>query len=283
MKESIKQQKLLKSIVYWTLPPGIKNTFRELSIVRGYMAMKPILQKNLDLKDKHHGKRCFILCTGPSIKSQDLSLLKNEICFACSRFYLHEQIEIIKPIYYVQPSWHEPISIEAYKSTIHKAYERMPWSTAILGENAFSILNDSSLFNGNIYYYYGGYYGGGVHKDYLKIDLTAKTLKILSVSTQAIATAIYMGFKKIYLLGCDHDYIINWGKSQHFYDESISQYSEDWSGGLLQEFENHVDLWRTYLALKNIGTLTDAKIINLTPGSLLDVFERKELAHILQG
>lgn len=275
----MKLRALLNSIAYWTLPPGIKNTLRELKGDPAYNAMKPLLQNNLALKDKHRGERCFLLCTGPSINSQDLSGLKNEISFACSRFYLHEQVEIIKPKYYIQPSWHEPISQDAYKKTISKAYERMPWATAVLGSNAFSILDDSSLFNGNIFYYYGGV----PYENCFKIDLTTKTMNLVAVSTQAICTAIYMGFKKIYLLGCDHDGILYFGKSRHFYKESLAEFKDDWSGGLLTEFEGGLNLWKTYLAIKKIANLENIEIINLTPGSLLDVFERNSLVNVLDS
>jgi len=276
MKTSFQQRNLLSSIAYWTLPPGIKNTLHCLRIDPAFNAMKPILQKNLALKDKHSGQRCFILCTGPSINSQDLTLLKNEISFACSRFYLHKQVEIIKPMYYVQPQWHEPISREAYKKTIHKAYEIMPWSIAILGDNAFTILDDT-FFAGKIYYYYGGV----SYAQLSSIDLTTKALDIISVSTQAIYSAMYMNFKTIYLLGCDQDSILHYGKSRHFYNESAAEFKDDFSGGLIDEFENNLTLWKTFLALKHIGSLNNTEIINLTPGSFLDVFERKQLAEVL--
>ena len=39
-------------------------------------------------RNKHEGRRCFILGTGPSLKKTDLSLLKNEFTFGLNRIYL---------------------------------------------------------------------------------------------------------------------------------------------------------------------------------------------------
>lgn len=41
-----------------------------------------------EFQDRHLGERCFILGNGPSLKSTDLSLLKNEITFGLNRVYL---------------------------------------------------------------------------------------------------------------------------------------------------------------------------------------------------
>jgi hypothetical protein len=45
-------------------------------------------QKRLrDLRDKHKGKRCFIIGNGPSLKNMDISKLKNEITIGSNGIY----------------------------------------------------------------------------------------------------------------------------------------------------------------------------------------------------
>lgn len=39
-------------------------------------------------RDLHHGRRCFVLGNGPSLRHTDLSLLKNETTFGANRIYL---------------------------------------------------------------------------------------------------------------------------------------------------------------------------------------------------
>ena len=59
------------------------------------------LSKNIELKDRHKGRRAFIVGNGPSIKRQDLKLLKNEISFFVNRAFVHEDYAIIKPTYHI--------------------------------------------------------------------------------------------------------------------------------------------------------------------------------------
>jgi len=55
--------------------------------------------KNLELKDKHLGKRAFIIGNGPSILNQDLTRLSNEVTFVLNSFFYHPQYEQISPTY----------------------------------------------------------------------------------------------------------------------------------------------------------------------------------------
>ena len=71
-------------------------------ITQDFKSLKVFLNKNKGLKDKHKGSRCFILLTGPSIAREDLRPLSDEITFACSRFFLHQDIGVISPKYFLQ-------------------------------------------------------------------------------------------------------------------------------------------------------------------------------------
>ena len=107
---------ILNSLSYWLLPPNVKNTL--LSIYSKQVAFKDyrverdiisrLCKKNSKFKDIHNGERCFILATGPSIKTQNLRPLKNELCISVSQFYLHKDIQIISPKYYVLAPSHPP-------------------------------------------------------------------------------------------------------------------------------------------------------------------------------
>ena len=46
------------------------------------------IQRLGELKDKHKGKRCFIIGNGPSLKNTDVSKLKDEYTFGMNRIYL---------------------------------------------------------------------------------------------------------------------------------------------------------------------------------------------------
>src|SRR5512135_2231307 len=46
------------------------------------------IRKLAALKDSHKGERCFLIGNGPSLRSTDLSRLKNEFCFGFNRIFL---------------------------------------------------------------------------------------------------------------------------------------------------------------------------------------------------
>lgn len=54
----------------------------------------------LSLKDKHKGRRCFIIGNGPSLRISDLDRLKNEITFASNKIYLAFDSTDWRPDYY---------------------------------------------------------------------------------------------------------------------------------------------------------------------------------------
>jgi hypothetical protein len=80
----------------------------------------------------------------------------------------------------------------------------------------------------------------------------------------------------------DHNYILHYGESKHFYEEAKDSkvkggYSE-WDKSLVEDigaqFESSAELWKQYRLMKKIAERQNVKIINLTDGGLLDVFER---------
>ena len=70
----------------WIIPPGYIN------ILKLFKAKKSdiIIAENSNLKNSYNNiNRCFILATGPSIKNQDLTCLKDEFCISVSNFFVH--------------------------------------------------------------------------------------------------------------------------------------------------------------------------------------------------
>ena len=52
------------------------------------------------LKDKHRGRRCFIIGNGPSLKIEDLDRLKDEVTFASNKVYLAFDSTEWRPTHY---------------------------------------------------------------------------------------------------------------------------------------------------------------------------------------
>jgi hypothetical protein len=73
--------------------------FRRLLLAQGVVITKND-KRIVALKDKHGGQRCFVLGNGPSLRTQDLDRLKEEITFASNKIYLAFEDTDWRPTYY---------------------------------------------------------------------------------------------------------------------------------------------------------------------------------------
>lgn len=237
---------------------------------------REVLNRNKIFKDKHKGKRAFVIVNGPSLKNQNLSHLKDEITFVVSAFYRHEVIKTWQPTYY---------------SILDKTFFENTEKSKIFFDELNSKVNKSKFF---IPYFRG--YNSNISRGLLpvnqtfyvataglpndKIDLTDIVQSFQSVSAFALAQAIYMGCSEIYLLGFDHDYLSYRGIDRHFYDGGtlkghISSYTP--LSEMItyeQEMKSCLKLWSNYNSLKKSATKRGISIFNATDGGYLDVFER---------
>ena len=56
-----------------------------------------LLKGNMKFKKLYEGERCFILGNGPSLKEQNIELLKHEYVFTVNQFCRNPISEVIKP------------------------------------------------------------------------------------------------------------------------------------------------------------------------------------------
>lgn len=140
------------------------------------------------------------------------------------------------------------------------------------------LVEQNGLFSDRVSYYHIG--GDWNEFERIGIDLTKPIPGVLSVSVLALEIALFMGFKEIYLLGCDHTWASNFGVTSHFYKESESilatrpGYSE-WTGyDMGDQFHTNWLLWNQYKALRNYFQPRGVNIYNATAGGALDVFPR---------
>lgn len=264
-----------KKIAYWTLPLGVQQIIRTIRKGTNSLAQELLLERNQELRDRHKGERCFILATGPSIREQDLKVLKNEYCIAVSNFYLHPDLNMINPQYYCIAPWHPPHNKSNYIELLYEVGNRARESTFFLGISECQQVQENSLKLGKELYYLQF---GASNSEIISsgIDLTRATLPPQSVTIMALQIAVFMGFSQIYLLGFDHDSILNYGgnfENKHFYPEHKAKLVTDkdtFKGSLI----SYLNLWNQYEAIKVVSEKKGIEIYNATHGGLLDVFER---------
>ena len=275
---------LARRTAYWTLPPGIQAIIRSrLNRSRTLTSEKlAVLQRNRALRNRHAGERCFILATGPSIREQDLTLLQGEICFAVSNFFVHPDFATIQPRYYCVAGYHEPITEAAWIEWLREMEAATGAATMFFSLNDRERTEHNGLFRGRQVHYlqFGASRDGILRRG---IDLARPVLGPQSVPVMALEIAIYMGFRHIYLLGCDHDWILHLHTSTHFYEESqhalVRQGYNEWSdapraGYLERQCQHLISLWQQYKVIQSIAQAKSIRIFNATEGGLLDVFPR---------
>ncbi|WP_107668519.1 6-hydroxymethylpterin diphosphokinase MptE-like protein [Cyanothece sp. BG0011] len=251
------------------------------------------------LKNKYAGQRCFILGNGPSLKKQNLLTLKNEVTFVANWFALHENCQAIKPTFYC-------ICAHEIFGTNTKAYLR--WEKEVnfdeklydliskKAENSIKVfpiffkegIENKNLFEGQEvrYLFYeppvkGIHKVGSMNLDIAKQRLHSGETVILNF---CLPIAYYLGFKEIYLLGCDCDYGIQkpTDSRQYFY-QSQEQTGDappfDW---LQRSWSTDGPMISSYVVARKEFEKTGRTIYNATAGGKLEVFPRVDFNEIIK-
>lgn len=261
---------------------SIYKKFNEINILN--KKSKNLLNRNKIFENKHKGKRAFVIVNGPSLKNQNLHLLKNDITFVVSAFYKHDVIETWQPTYYsiLDKTFFE--NTEKSKFFFKEIKEKIHSSTFFIPYfRGYKANIERNLLPLDQTYYIAT---AGLPNE--KIDLSNVVQSFQSVSAFALSQAIYMGCSEIYLLGFDHDYLAYRGIDRHFYIggtlkghiSSNTPLSEMYT--YEEEMKSCLKLWKNYRFLKKSAQKRGIKIYNATEGGYLDVFERISYESLFQ-
>jgi len=245
--------------------------------------------RNRKFKNLHAGERCFLLGSGHSITTQDLTKLKNEIVFTQNHFQAHKDISIIAPKYHVViPKFHPADYDQDWIDWIQDMEAKLPSDTTFFwGTNTKELIESKTKLASRSYYVDTGFHAICLRK--AKVDLTKRIMSVPTVITQCITIALYMGFSKIYLAGFDLDQICRmsnrdsirfYGHSQITRNEAEKKIEDD-SGASGFDFFNYWMIWRQLNLLKQYGDVNHQKIINVANGGLLNVFPRDDFDKVL--
>ena len=244
--------------------------------IKQYIENYPICRELKNYRDIHHGRRCFIIGTGPSLTVNDLNKLKGEITFAPNRiFEIFPQTDW-RPTYYVNQDYK---LICKYVDEIKKLKVKRKF-LMVDAKNLFEGVDDISYFVLR-------------HKDFYPNDADFSTRvdrfvgQGFTVTYGAIQLAYYMGFSEVYLLGIDHNYAISLNeKGIPVIQEGVKDYFVG------SKASNVVGLNLPRTAESTLAYMTARKfadkqknfnIYNATRGGKLEAFERVDLDHVLAG
>lgn len=230
--------------------------------------------RQLKLKDKHKGERCFIIGNGPSLRADDLEKIKGEVSFA---------VNYIDAIF-DQTAWRPTYYLSGDSASYFLDGEKL---SRVDAKYRFLNVRLADLF---CRVYDGVYYYNTLSmssEDNFSQDIIDGVYWSHGVLYSAMQLAAYMGFAEIYLLGVDHQYskekdvatgvIFDKGMKDHFYDEPEMDYKTICGilyGKEAQQVARLDLLTQNFKAAKSICEPRGTTIYNATHGGLLEVFPR---------
>ncbi len=206
-----------------------------------------------NLKNAYWGKkRCFIVATGPSLRENDLQMLKQHgtFCFGVNKIFKMES-DWIPDAYVVTDSF-----------LLQEKQEEIAMYNAHL-----KFIGDGNAYGDdtreNTYIIHVAGFGHGNILPPFSADVAQKVYGAGTVVYACIQIAVYLGFREIYLLGVDCNYIVG-SASNHFYTEGRPDMIERDMGQMILAFQ----------AARHYAGRHGIKIYNATRGGKLEVFER---------
>lgn len=235
-------------------------------------------KKIKELKNIHNGERCFIVANGPSLKAEDLDTLykNNEYTFGMNRIYkIFDQTKW-------RPSFYVCEDINIFNDSVDDI-------NAIKAEKKFIPLDHHLYHNINIdgaYYMNMNYSREKDFKYSFSTDISKQIDCRGTVTFTSMIIAAYMGFKKIYLLGVDHNYHItidedgNTVVDDNAKDYFCDKYDDDIKDIVIHDMGNNT---RTYRDAKKACEELGIEIFNATRGGKLEVFPRVDFDDLFKG
>lgn len=235
---------------------------------------KNVLKKNNDLK-KISKNFCFIIGNGPSLKETELKKIKSFPIFTVNEFYKGKISKDIESDYHV-------LIDEAYFNEkidyLSELYSNCPNTKFLYSIKGYKTISNKLKKLDNTYFIYSKFIQNGKK---IHLNLTQNTTACLNVVLECIQCAMFMGYKNIFLLGCDfNSYAVV--KPVHFYSDEVKESNVNRDGVNIGSDLRYSSLVHYHhYALSEYANRNGISIINLTKNSLIDAYPKKELDEIL--
>lgn len=227
------------------------------------------ISKNRSFRNRHFGERCFVIGTGPSLNelsSSDVRKLSNEKIIAVNSFYKAPIVSTIVPQYYaLLDNNYWGVASYTFNDICEKYNDAPPtFITDLRAEEAIPENASRILLHAKNY-----------PVDRIRYDLSGNLSITMNVIGFSLISAIYMGFKEIYLLGCDYNLFCSRVNSHCYDDKHESAELPSYNLAFYLKYY-HLTTEFHYL-ISSLAREKNVKIANLTPNSLLDAYPRSTL------
>ncbi len=258
-----------------------------------------LLKLNKRFHNIHQGERCFILGNGPSLNNIDFSLLKNETIFGVNQIMDFERINDIDLSYWVCYDINFLMALSSAEM-IDKVKHMQNKTKACFLDLRFKKSFDAKSNNGLADLFYFKSSLACCNSDVLlkqpsQIPLDRCLYSPDTVVLICLQLAIYMGFKEIYLLGCDetaiiyflNNYINEASNIAHHANLSTPDVTDDFSLKRIKISGITTEIKMAYVRQKQFAFFNEyckkhnIKLCNLTEHSLIESIKKDHLENIL--
>lgn len=260
----------------WTMESDIpmhrKIRHRKVLKVLHLTWLNKDMRKISRFKNIHKGERVFITCPGPSMSIKDLELLKNEYTIGVNSITKAYSKTSWRPTYYAL--------VDIFSFGKYLKENEVEGGTFCQREAFFHYRSEPKTRHGKETFLlvdYSNHKPDWMKKNKIKYssDMSVNVYDGFTVTNMAIQLAIYMGFKKIYLIGCDCDYT---QPKIHFIEAPGDKQKIE--AGWLPDAVN-LSL-EGYRAIRDFAYKKHVEIYNVTRGGKLEIFYRDNLERVLK-
>lgn len=226
-------------------------------------------------KDIHKGETCFIVGNGPSLRAEDLEKIhqKNIPSFAFNRIYLMFDKTNWRPTYYVSQDEKTLLNCKETVNDMKLDHKFFP-----LFLKYYHNINIK-----NAYYY--GFKSSVKGIPVFSEDISKYIGRSTTVAYTAAQIAVYMGFKKIYLIGIDHNFSLYKNekgelvKNETVKDYFTDEYNKDKGELYIPSLGNSTNAFKV---MRRFCDDNNIEVYNSTRGGKLEVFTRVNVDKILK-
>lgn len=214
------------------------------------------IEKIKSIHNLYNNDRCFIIGSSPSLKNLDLTKLNNEYTFTVNRGYLLKEQGLVNSDFHVISDTNTFKYINNELNTLKK-----------YSKTVFCYAGIENFSKWNNVYYFDYIYQQLTKNSIFQTDLTKPLIAYHSVIHFAIQIAYYLGFKTIFLLGVDLDFIKNTG---HCYKETVDEKQRqlEHSIKMANEMLRGIDIFGQFLNDNNVS------LQNASPKGIVDCIKR---------
>ena len=242
-----------------------------------YGAGPPDVDKIIALHNRYEGERCFIIGNGPSLNRHDLSLIANEYTFAVNSFFYKTRETGFVPTFFTVE---DNAVMKENKDDIVDFQPRILKFFPTLYRKFHPSTDMTVFFEMN-----RGFYektGPNYCVPRFSTDMSDELYCGQSVTYINLQIAYFLGFKEVYLIGMDFDYVI---PDSHRRNGDLILSTTDDPNHFHKDYFGAGKTWKdpkldrvalNYKQAKLAYEASGRNIYNATIGGKLEIFERRD-------